>query len=263
MSFQTTLFLTSDSASGSSSNFTVYYSPPIELDTTKTYELALISANLWRSWHNVTPKNNKFRYSPTPSGDVSVSEDSPSGDGSVWVDLAIPPGAYNVTDINAEIKRLIKGRGHDPDSISLTPNYSTQRSRISLANNYKVDFRDEKSSNNLRSLLGFKPKLLSGNGDHDGDTLVDITSINSVVIRCSLINSSYINGSQTDIIHSFSPDQPPGYLLDIQPRNLIYLPINKQSQISQLTIRITDQAGREIDLHGERTTFYISLREQT
>ena len=249
MPFQTTLFLSSEAASGSSSNFTVYYNPPIELDAAKTYELALISANIWRSWHNITPKNNKFRYSP-------------SGDGSAWVDLTIRPGAYNITDINAVLKRLIKSKGHDPDSISLTPDYSTQRSIITLANNYKVDLRDERSSNNLRSLLGFNSKLLSGNGDHDGDALVDITSINSVIIRCSLVNGSYINGSQTDIIHSFSPDKPPGFLLDIQPRYPIYLPIDSRSDISRLTIKVTDQTGREIDLHGERTTLYISLREQ-
>ena len=223
--------------------------PPIELDAAKTYELALISANIWYSWHNIAPKNNKFRYSP-------------SGDGSAWVDLSIPPGAYNITDINVELKRLIRTKGHDPDSISLTPNYNTQRSRITLANSYKVDLRDEKSRNNLRSLLGFNSKLLSGNGDHDGDTPVDITIINSVVIRCSLINSSYINGSLTDIVHSFSPDKSPGCLLDIQPKNLIYLPMDRRSDISRLTIKVTDQTGREIDLHGERTTLYISLREQ-
>ena len=75
MPFQTTLFLDSSSASGVSSNFTVYFNPPIELGVNKTYELALISANIWYSWHNITAKNNKLRYSP---------------DGSVWVNLAVP-----------------------------------------------------------------------------------------------------------------------------------------------------------------------------
>ena len=100
MPFQTTLFLASEAATGSSSNFTVCYNPPIELDAAKTYELALISANIWRSWHNITPKNNKFRYSP-------------SGDGSAWVDLSIPPGAYNITDINVELRPA----GSDPELV--------------------------------------------------------------------------------------------------------------------------------------------------
>ena len=165
-------------------------------------------------------------------------------------------------DINAEIKRLVKAKGHDPDNISITPNYNTLKSRITLAGNYKVDLRDKSSSGNLRSVLGFNSKLLSKNGDHDSDRPVNITDINSVAIRCNLIDSSYINGSLTDIVHSFSPTVPPGYLMNVQPRNLIYLPINKQSMISQMTIRITDQSGNEINLNGERTTFYISLREQ-
>ena len=75
MPFQTRLFLDSSSASGVSSNFTVQFNPPIKLGVTKTYELALISANIWYSWHNITAKKNKFRYSP---------------DGSVWVNLASP-----------------------------------------------------------------------------------------------------------------------------------------------------------------------------
>ena len=59
MPFQTTLFLNSSSASGVSSNFTVYFNPPIELVVTKTCELALISANIWYSWHNITTKKQQ------------------------------------------------------------------------------------------------------------------------------------------------------------------------------------------------------------
>ena len=61
MPYQMTLFLDYSSASGVSSNFTVYFNLPIGLGVTKTYELALISANIWYSWHNLTAKNNKFR----------------------------------------------------------------------------------------------------------------------------------------------------------------------------------------------------------
>ncbi len=248
MGFETTLVLDSSTASGIASNFTVYFNPPIELDNTKTYELALISANIWYSWHNIHEKNNKFRYSPD--------------NGSNWVDVVLPNGAYNIIDINAGIKRLIEAKGYKPDNINIEPDYNTLKSRIVLAENYKVDFQDKNSAGNLRSILGFDSKLLDKNGSHDSDKPVDITPINSVSIRCSLINSSYINGSLTNIIHSFSPTSPPGYLMNIQPRNLIYLPITKQSQISELSIRITDQSGKEIDLDGERTSFYISLKEQ-
>ena len=60
--FLTALFLDSSSSSGVSSNFTVYFYPPIEFGVTKTYELTLISAGIWYSGHNITAKNNKFQY---------------------------------------------------------------------------------------------------------------------------------------------------------------------------------------------------------
>ena len=99
-------------------------------------------------------------------------------------DLAVPPGAYNIVDINVEIKRLVKAKGHDPDNISVTPNYNTLKSRITLAGNYKVDLRDGNKSGKLRSVLDFNQKLLSKNGDHDSDRPVNITDINSVAIGC-------------------------------------------------------------------------------
>ena len=88
-------------------------------------------------------------------------------------------------------------------------------------------------------MLGLNSKLLSKNGDHDSDRPVNIMDINSVAIRYYLIDSSYINGSLTDIVHSFSPTVPLGYIMTVQPRNFIYLPLNRQSMISQMTICIT------------------------
>ena len=70
------------------------------------------------------------------------------------VDLAVPQGAYNTVDINAEIKRLVKAKGHDPEN-SITPNCNTLKSQITFAGNYKVDLRDKSSSGNLRTVLGF------------------------------------------------------------------------------------------------------------
>lgn len=129
MTFQTTLFLESESSnSGTSSNFTVYYNPPIELDVNKTHELALISADRWYSWHNVSTSNNKFRYS--------------DNGGTTWYDLTLTSGADNVVDINVEIKRLIKANGDEPDSVTIAPNYNTLKGRITLANGYQVDCTD-------------------------------------------------------------------------------------------------------------------------
>ena len=71
MVFQTTLVLDSSTAAYGKPaplNFTVIFDPPIELDPDKTHKLALISANIWYSWHNISAGNNKFRYSADGGG---------------------------------------------------------------------------------------------------------------------------------------------------------------------------------------------------
>ena len=154
-------------------------------------------------------------------------------------------------------KRLVKAKGYDPENISITPNYNTLKSRITLA-----DLRDENKSSqslsgNLRSVLGFNSKLFSKNGQHHGHQQ-----------RCDSMQSNrqLVHQRITDLhrtfVQSHCPTVPPGYLMNVQPRNLIYLPLNRQSMISQITIRITDQSGSQVNLNGERTTFYISLMEQ-
>ena len=64
MSFKRTLNLNSRRATGKSENFHVNYSPPIELDYDKQYEIGMESCFLWYSWHNISEAlgNNTFTY---------------------------------------------------------------------------------------------------------------------------------------------------------------------------------------------------------
>ena len=106
-------------------------------------------------------------------------------------------------------------------SLRTTTHWNAESSSLATT---KMDLRDKHSSGNLMSVLGFNSKLLSKNGYHDSDRPVNIADINSVAIRCYLIDSSYINGSLTDIVHSFSPTVPPGYLMNAQPEILVTCP---------------------------------------
>jgi len=75
------------------------------------------------AWHNITDQNNRFFYSPN---------------GVVPRLLRIPPGSYNIEDLNDEIKSLMKQQGDDESSITLKPNYNTLKSVIELKNNYII-----------------------------------------------------------------------------------------------------------------------------
>lgn len=236
---ETILFFDSKSpeVTGSSQHLITAFNPPLLINESKQYEVALINANVWYSWFNITPKNNQFKFY----------------DGSTWTTITIPPGAYNVTDINKYIKKRLP----DEDGIMIEPNFNTLHSELSLTHGYQVDFDID---NSIRTVLGFDRKLVSTTTS--SDHLVDITSVHSILIHCDLVNDAYINGRAGDVIYSFNPDKPPGYLLTISPNEKTFLPITKTDRISSVTIRITDQGNREIDLNNERTTFSLHIRER-
>ena len=76
-----------------------------------------------------------------------------------------------------------------------------------LNNNNEVDFRKDKSINNL---LGFDSKLYTS-GFLESENMVNILTINSILVNIDMISGSYVNGSTQPTIYSFFPDVSPGY----------------------------------------------------
>ena len=111
------LFFDSRKSQKTSENFVTSFNPPLQLNIKKSYKMALISSQIWYSWHNITSLNNNFYYSTGKSGSKFFE---------------IPPGSYNTEDLNDEIKYLIREKGDDENSITLTPNYNILKSRIEL-----------------------------------------------------------------------------------------------------------------------------------
>ena len=160
-------------------------------------------------------------------------------------------------DLNLEIKRILRANGDDKGGITIQANYNTLKSRILLKDGYKVDF---KIGGGLRDVLGFKDEVLEENGVHSSARQVNITNIHSVLILCSLISSSYLNASTSEVIYSFSPEKPPGSLLSIKPNQLIYIRMGRREKLSNITMSVTDQDGSPLDLNGERTTFTLHIK---
>ena len=234
------LFFDSRKGQGTSENFTTSFSPPILLDIQKNYEISLISSQIWYSWHNITDSNNKLYCIP---------------DGASSKQIEIPPGSYNIENINDEIKHFL---GENKDNITITPNYNTLKSRIELKNNAVVDFR---IANSINEVLGFDSVYLSGNRVHESQNVVNITNINSLQIHCSLIDGSYINGVSSDLLYTVSPNVPPGYLIQVEPKQNVYVPIKAISQIDSIRFSIRDQDNNYVNMNNERVTYFIHLRE--
>ena len=108
--------------------------------------------------------------------------------------LHVPTGCYELKAINAEIIRL---RGNS--DITILPNVNTLQCILTVVGaKCKVSFD---VPNSLASVLGFE-RSIYGVGRHASENLVNIISVNSILIHCTIIHSSYILHGQQYLIES-------------------------------------------------------------
>ena len=62
----------------------------------------------------------------------------------------------------------------------------------------------------LASVLGFEQNIVYGVGRHASETLVNIMSVNSILVQCNIIHSSRMRGTQAPITYNFFQDAAPG-----------------------------------------------------
>ena len=125
-----------------------------------------------------------------------------------------------------------------------------------INNNCKVDFR---RYNSINSLLGFDSKIYTS-GIYDSEDMVNIHTINSILVNIDIISGSYVNGSAQPTIYSFLPNVSPGYKIIENPHKFLYLSITADTT-HIITIWLTDQIGNELNLRGEKLSIRCHLRE--
>ena len=209
--------------------------------------MALINLETYYSFPNIDGSNNCFTYS--------------SNLAPLWIDIIIPEGNYHVENINEFIQREMRKNGHydkanDKNNIKISANTNTLKSEMFLKNNYEVDFRKDKSIN---SLLGFHCNLYTS-GFHESEIMVNILTINSILVNTDIISGSYVKGCTQPTIYSFFPDVSPGNKIIQNPHNLLYLPITSDT-IHSITIWLTDKNGYVLNLRGENLTMRFHLRD--
>ena len=70
-----------------------------------------------------------------------------------------------------------------------------------------------------------------------------------------------MHGEQTPVVYNFFRNAAPGKKILEAPHNLIYLPVTVDV-ISALSVWLTDQHGKLLDLRGEELTIRFQLRER-
>ena len=236
------------------------------LNTTK---LGLIRLSVYNSVFNVNRRNNQFIYASTVieddkalpralSFDPNLNRISTSSlnitsilnhnyKGILLLYSTITPGAYELTDIAEIIKEETDG------NVIIKPDKDKMKCLMKIKQG-ELSFDIE---NSLASLLGFR-KIIYKKGRYKSQKIVDIMGFSTINIHCNVISGVKDNGNNTDILYTFTLTEPPGYLINIIPTNILYQNITKD-RIEYIEFHFKDKHGRPIDFNGDVLSFTLHL----
>lgn len=225
---------------GKTSNLSTNFYPEIVLDERFDYSCGLLDFYTYNYIPNVTDQNNRLAYSLNHYTDGA--------------EVNIPIGSYEIDEILQYINKHFAELGV---FLEVETNKNTFKCAIRCDENIKIYFTDPKS---IGKLLGFDGKDLTGQRLYVADHPINIQNLNTIRIDCDLTTGSFHNGQSTHTIYEFSPTVNPGYKINEQPTNLIYLPITRRT-INTLNVRIVDQNGELVDFRGENITCRIHIKK--
>jgi len=150
----------------------------------------------------------------------------------------------------------MKRNGHNDASIKITANTNTLKSVLEIQGDFQADFG---AQNSISSVLGFRNQVYE-EGIHESQNVVNILSMNSILMNVDVIGGSYVNGRTQNTIYSFFPNMSPGYKIVENPKNLVYLPVILD-KINKMETVVTDQNGKQLNLCGKNLTIRYHLRE--
>src|SRR5436190_2678981 len=161
--------------------------------------------------------------------------------------IVVPPGVYEINEIESEIKKEV------PEFMLVGDNKSM---KCAMYASVVFDFNTEGFG---RSLLGFRGMSLPDVKTFS-ETRVNINNINVIRVHCNIASGSYINGKENHSVYDFYPAVPPGFKMVEVPSNLIYYPIDVGS-IDTFTISLRDQNDELVDFNGEEITINFHIKK--
>ena len=111
--------------------------------------------------------------------------------------------------------------------------------------------------NSIASSLGFR-KAVYKQGKYSSQRIVDITGFSTINIHCYVTSGVKDNGNNTDILYTFTLTEPPGYLINIIPTNILYQNVTKD-RIEYKKFHIKDEHERTIDFNGDLLSLTLHL----
>ena len=176
-----------------------HLSQPSQTKINIQFEIAVTFLTGCNGIFNVTNKKNKLYFTK------SITDD----DG--FIQVTIPPSAYELEILNDEFKRIIIDNGQYTElnyPFTVKPNFSTLGSTIEISTGGPVIIFVPDDS--IRDLLGFNRTTIFEEYNLSPSP-VNYLSFDNIFLECDIAHGMIFKGKRSGIIHNFTMDVDPGY----------------------------------------------------
>ena len=192
--------------------------------------IALPNLSIYHTWRNTKKSynNNKFKISaPT------------------WNDeFELPDGSYSISDIQDYFEYILKKHGENIDNPSIRIYVNKIENRITFK--IKTGYYLELLTPETMKLLGSTENKITKDKNGENVPHLEITEV--VLVHCNIVNNDYRQDSR--VLYTFVPNKPFGGLLEISPKNHIFLK-TFHSEFQAIELWFTDENSQLLEIEDK------------
>ena len=157
-------------------------------------------------------------------------------------ELELPDESYSVLDIQDYFEYILEKHQIVTDNPSIRIYIKKIKNRITfkIKTGYYLDFVTPE----IKKLFG-RTKITK---DENGETVPRLEITEVVLIHCNIVNNDYQQDSR--VLYTFVPNKSFGQLLDISPKNFIFLK-TFNSEFSYIEVWFTDQNSKPLEIEDK------------
>ena len=195
---------------------------------------------------NVTNSNDRFYFKKT----ITDEDD--------FIQITIPPGAYEIESLNNEIKRIIIDEelyteGNYPSKIK--PNFSTLGSIIEISPQGPImSFMFDDS---IKDLLRFHAITLSEEYNLSTNS-VDILSFDNIFLERDIAQRMIFEGRKSNIIQNWTMTVNPGYkFIEKFSGGISWYMMQSKEIITSICFNLKNEKNQLVSFNGQSATFRL------
>ena len=179
-----------------------------------------------------------------------------------YIQITIPPGAYEIESLIIEIERIIIEEEYYTEAnypFTIKPNFSTLGSIIEMSAQGPVVTVVPHDS--IRDLLGCNKTTIYEKYNLSQNP-VDFLSFVNIFLECNIAEGLTFRGKRSGIIHIFSMDVDPGhkYIEKIRGGVQWYM-MESKDVFSSICFILKNEPNQLVSFNGQSISFRLSIKE--